>query len=140
MFIKEKDKMIILEGFVFSGFGEGAYYISLPKYFKQIEEKIGFKPYPGTLNIKLNEESLKKKALIEKLIGIKIEGFEEKGKIFGSGKCFPAIINGKIEGAIIIPEKTHYDSSVIEIISEKYLRKELNIKDGDNIRIYVYVV
>ncbi len=140
MFIEEKNKKIVLEGFVFSGSGEGAYYISLPKYFKQIEEKLGFKPYPGTLNIKLNEESLKNRALIEKLKGIKIEGFKEGEKIFGAGKCFPAIINGKIEGAMIIPEKTRYNSSVIELISEKYLRKELNIKDGDIIKIYVYAI
>jgi riboflavin kinase len=133
------NKEISLEGIVFSGNGEGAYYISLPKYFKQIEEKLGFKPYPGTLNIKINEESIKKRFIIDNSKGIEIEGFEESGKVFGSGKCFPAIINGKIEGAIIIPEKTHYDSSVIEIISDKYLRKELNINDGDKIKIYVRV-
>lgn len=131
---------IILEGIAFSGSGEGAYYISLPKYFKQIEEKLGFKPYPGTLNIKLNEDFLRKRSFIDNSKGIKIEGFEEGGKKFGPGKCFPAIINGKIKGAIIIPEKTRYNSSVIEIISKEYLRGALNIKDGDKVRIYIHVI
>lgn len=38
-------------GRVFSGVGEGSFYVSL--YSKKFLEKLGFRPYPGTLNLRL---------------------------------------------------------------------------------------
>ncbi|MEM4238834.1 MAG: DUF120 domain-containing protein, partial [Nitrososphaerota archaeon] len=49
----ERPVEVVLEGRVFSGMGEGAYYISLPWYRDQIRKKLGFDPYPGTLNVNL---------------------------------------------------------------------------------------
>lgn len=37
---------ITLEGVVFTGLGEGAYYISKEQYRKQFMEKLGFDPFP----------------------------------------------------------------------------------------------
>ncbi len=45
-----------LKGSVISGFGEGAYYMSLKGYTKQFKTKINYIPFPGTLNIKLNQQ------------------------------------------------------------------------------------
>jgi riboflavin kinase, archaea type len=47
---------ITLEGTLFTGFGEGAYYVTKEGYRKQFIEKLGFDPYPGTLNLKLTTE------------------------------------------------------------------------------------
>ena len=47
---------IELSGSVISGLGEGAYYMSLKGYTKQFKTKIGYVPFPGTLNIKLNQQ------------------------------------------------------------------------------------
>ena len=44
-----------LNGSVISGLGEGAYYMALSGYTKQFKVKIGYIPFPGTLNIKLNQ-------------------------------------------------------------------------------------
>ena len=44
-----------LKGTVISGMGEGAYYMALKGYTKQFKSKIGFVPFPGTLNVKLNQ-------------------------------------------------------------------------------------
>ena len=44
---------VTLEGVLFTGLGEGAYYVTRDKYRKQFMEKLGFDPYPGTLNLKL---------------------------------------------------------------------------------------
>jgi riboflavin kinase len=53
----EKNK-IRLTGTLETGFGEGAYYISLVHYQDQIKDKLGFEPYSGTFNIKLDLESI----------------------------------------------------------------------------------
>ena len=47
---------IDFEGIVVSGMGEGAYYMALEGYRKQFKEKLGFEPYPGTLNVKLVDQ------------------------------------------------------------------------------------
>ena len=49
---------MLLSGKISSGVREGAYYMSLKKYVIQFKEKIGYVPYPGTLNISLDERSV----------------------------------------------------------------------------------
>ena len=131
--------VITLEGRVFTGLGEGAYYVSHPKYEKQFIEKLGFKPYPGTLNIRLVPESVKKRRKLELLPGIPIEGFTNEGRSYGNAKSFKAIINGAVKGGVLLIERTHYGPDVLEIIAPYYLRDRLNLKDGDLVRVDVVV-
>jgi len=44
---------IEFKGTIVSGMGEGAYYMSLDGYKKKKKKKLGYEPYPGTLNVKL---------------------------------------------------------------------------------------
>ena len=60
-----KSSETVFEGVLFSGLGEGAYYISQPGYEKQFEEKLGFEPYAGTLNLRVREEDQEKVRLLE---------------------------------------------------------------------------
>jgi riboflavin kinase len=83
---------IYLEGELFSGLGEGAYYINQEGYRKQFREKLGFDPYPGTLNIKLKAGYENEKSAIESLTLIQIEGFKTENRRFGQVKCAKAII------------------------------------------------
>src|SRR5579884_1631389 len=46
----ESSEAIHFEGNVVQGMGEGAYYLSLEGYRRQFLEKLGYEPYPGTLN------------------------------------------------------------------------------------------
>ena len=50
-------KKMKLNGAIFSGGGNGKKFLELPWVKQQIREKLGFTPYPGTLNVKLNEKS-----------------------------------------------------------------------------------
>src|SRR5206468_5521350 len=43
---------------VFSGLSEGAYYMGMEGYRKQIRSKLGFDPFPGTMNLRRNMEDL----------------------------------------------------------------------------------
>ena len=45
-----------LKGTLISGMGEGAYYMSLKGYTKQFKSKIGYVPFPGTLNVRLDKK------------------------------------------------------------------------------------
>jgi len=129
-------KTVKVRGRVFSGKGEGAYYLSQKQYAKKIEEKLNFLPYPGTLNIKLSTyEDINKIEALYKRGGIKIEGFITHDRTFGDVYCYKASIENHedIKCAIIRSERTSYDTSVVEIISDVYLRRELGLHDGSEI-------
>jgi riboflavin kinase len=123
-----------LTGKVITGLGEGQYYISLDGYRSQFYEKLGFDPYPGTLNMKLDPQSIEVRKTIS--THIKISGFTSQNRTFGSGSCFLVLISD-VEGAVVIPERTHYPEDVIEIIAPVNLRKHLALRDGSVVQIEV---
>jgi len=129
---------ITLEGIVFTGLGEGAYYISKERYRSQFIEKLGFDPYPGTLNLKLTTDyDVKTRSELEAYPAIEIEGFRSENRTFGSVKCYPAIIENEVKGAIISALRSHYDTSIIEVIAPLFLRKQLKLKDGHKVKVEV---
>jgi riboflavin kinase len=132
---------VTLEGVLFTGLGEGAYYVTRDKYRKQFIEKIGFDPYPGTLNIKLTSEyDTKARSELETYPGIEVEGFKDESRTFGNVKCYPAVINNKTKGAVIFALRSHYNSSVLEIIAPSYLRNQLKLKDGHKVKVEVLIL
>jgi riboflavin kinase len=132
---------ITLEGTVFTGLGEGAYYISKEPYRKQFIEKLGFDPYPGTLNLKLTTEyDIKTRGEVEAYPAVEIEGFKNADRTFGSVKCYPVTIENKVKGALISALRSHYDASVLEIIAAVPLRKHLKLKDGHKVKVEVLTV
>ena len=128
---------LTLRGTVVSGEGEGGYYLSLEGYRKQIKGKLGFEPYPGTLNLLLTPESLEKRALIYLRKAITISGFEEGGRRYGEVLAYPAQVNSFWPAAIIIPLKTHHPPSIVEVIAPVKLRDKLSLKDGDPVSLKV---
>lgn len=129
---------ITLEGVVFTGLGEGAYYTSKEEYRRQFIEKLGFDPYPGTLNLKLTTDyDVKTRSELEAYPAVEIEGFKSEDRSFGVVKCYPAIVGNKAKGAIISALRTHYDASVLEIIAPEPLRKSLKLKDGHKVKVEV---
>jgi riboflavin kinase len=63
-------------GTVFSGSGQGKRFIELPWVNRQIGAKLGFSPYPGTLNIRLTPQSTQKRNNLENVEGILVEPAE----------------------------------------------------------------
>ena len=132
---------VTLEGTVFTGLGEGAYYISKDIYRKQFIEKLGFDPYPGTLNLKLTTDyDLKTRTELETYPAIEIEGFKNENRTFGVVKCYPAMIDNKAKGALVLALRSHYDTSVLEVIASVCLRKQLSLKDGLKVKVEVFTL
>lgn len=129
------DSSITLSGNVQSGMGEGRFYISRKFYIVQFQEKLGFIPYLGTLNIKILPSFESPLRRLRSSPGIHIEGFETDDRTFGPVKVFNANLNGH-NCAVIFPERTVY-TDVVEIISDKYLRGEFELNDGDQVTVSV---
>ncbi len=128
IFEKKKE----LDGLVTTGIGEGKYYVSLNGYQKQFTKKLGFKAYPGTLNLKVN----RKYALgfFSSLKLVEINNFSTKKRTYGSLKCYKVKING-VDGAIVVPERARHGEEIIEIIAPVYLRNKLGLKDNNKVKL-----
>ena len=126
---------IEMEGALETGLGEGGYYISKREYMKQFEKRLGWRPFEGTFNLRLEENEVPKIEAMKAAKGILIEGFEQEGRTFGKAWLFKCVlINGSKEVkkcAVISPKRTHY-RRVIEVISPLYLRDEMKAKDGES--------
>jgi len=133
---------IDFEGTVVSGMGEGAYYMSLEGYRKQFKEKLGFEPYPGTLNVKLIDQIfMNARREIGRYPSVFINGFSDNLRTYGWVKCYKANINkGAVNNAAaLVLERTHYDDSMLEIIAPICLKEAIGIQNGDRISIKVQI-
>ena len=89
-----------VKGKVFSGIGKGRYYVGHEEYQKRFRERLGYSPYPGTLNVKIEDGKM-----VEELNrarstgGVKIDGFRVDGESFSSLNC----VNGEMGGQTVTP-------------------------------------
>lgn len=135
IFCKEQADLELC-GHVITGLGEGQYYIAKEGYMSQFRDKLDFKPYPGTLNVRLMEHSTQVRDNMDLIQAQLIHGFNDGERTFGGGKCYPVEVDG-IKGAVIIPDRTHYPADLLEIIAPVKLREALGISDGDEVKIIV---
>ena len=126
---------ITIHGSVKDGMGEGGYYIGQKGYVDQFVDKLGFKPYSGTLNVCVDKEDVGKLDVIRGTAGIYINGFTDEGRSFGAVIAYKAKIKN-IDCAVVVPERSHY-VDVIEIICQYHLRRTLSIGTGDRVDVRV---
>ncbi len=125
---------LIFEGTVFSGKGEGKKFITLPWVKEQIEAKLGFSPFPGTLNLRLTQESTQRKG--------QLKTAETADITPQAGYCRGLLIKAQIsnmDGAIVLPQIPDYPQDVLEVIAAVCLREKLKLADGDGVAVCVSV-
>jgi len=130
---------IDFEGRVVSGMGEGAYYMSLDGYRRQFKDKLGYEPYPGTLNVRLTDQIfMNARRELGKHPSIFIDGFSDGTRTYGWVKCYRAVINDTVDNAaVLVLERTHYDDSMLEVIAPVPIKQAAGIKNGDRIKVQV---
>lgn len=137
----ERDAGVSLSGAVTSGMGEGRHYISLTGYMEQFRDRLGYEPFAGTLNIDLDEESIDRRARMDTLDPIRIDGWEDDERTYGPAFCWPASVeadgNEYADAHVIAPERTHHGADQLEVIAPDKLREELDLEDDDDITVYV---
>ncbi|MFU8866391.1 DUF120 domain-containing protein [Natronococcus sp.] len=140
--IFETDPEVELEGTVTSGMGEGRHYISLSGYKRQFADRLGYEPFPGTLNVDLREDSVRRRSAMASLEPVPIDGWEDEDRTYGPAVCHPATVetadgDSYEEAHIIAPERTHHDEDQLEVIAPEKLREELDLEDGDRVTVSV---
>jgi len=123
---------IELVGRVFTGKGEGTEFLKLPWVGVQINQKLGFKPYPGTLNLRLSQDGMRLKKTIAGNKKLEICPPSE----YCEGLLFKAYI-ADLECGVIIPKVENYPDDVLEVISWVNLREKLQLRDGCQVAVIV---
>ena len=123
---------LALQGILTSGLGEGAGFVALDWVDKQVSDKLGFAPYPGTLNLHLRggDWDVVRDAM-RTAQGIAID--PPPG--FCSAKCFHVRIDDRIDGAVILPEVGDYPADKLEVIAPIAVRDALSLGDGDAVTL-----
>jgi riboflavin kinase len=140
--IFERDAEVELRGDVTSGMGEGRHYISLSGYMRQFDEKLGYEPFLGTLNVELESGSVRERGWLTSYEPVTIEGWEDEERTYGPAYCYPATVENEAgdryeDAHVITPERTHHGDDQLEVIAPVKLRDELDLDDGSTLTAYV---
>jgi CTP-dependent riboflavin kinase len=129
------DDHLKITGKIVSGIKQGAFFTQLEWVREQCLKKMGFTPWPGTLNLEIPMDS------IDVLEGLKPEeGIElvPPDSQYCSGRVVPVSVEG-IAGAIVLPAEDVrvHGKNIIEIISPKRLKEVLGVEDGDVVTLTI---
>jgi riboflavin kinase len=125
---------ILFSGTLISGSGEGREYVELEWVKQQVKDKLGFDPYPGTLNLRLDAENVKRRILLEK--NAKLRLCHSEG--YCTGLLFKAALDS-LPCGVVIPQIENYPESMLEIVASENLKQELRLRDGDLVTVTVFV-
>ena len=131
-------KKRVLKGRVVSGAKKAAFFTQLDWVLEQCSEKLGFKPFPGTLNVDILPESLLDVESIQEEKGIELIPHDPNDARFCTTQVLPVSIE-EANAAIIIPaEKVRvHGKNIIEVIAPVRLKDALNIDDGDTVTLTI---
>ena len=122
-------------GKIVGGAKKGAFFTQLDWVQKQCLNKLGFAPWPGTLNLDIRVDHA---AVIEELKATKGLELVSPDSNYCSGHVFPVAIEG-LPAAVVIPAEDVrvHAKNIIEIISPEMLKDALGVKDGDQVTITI---
>jgi len=121
-----------LKGQVISGKGEGTTFVNLPWAKRQMEEKLGFTLFPGTLNVELTREGTSMREMLKGEGGFAI--------MPASGYCTARLFRAKLGGVkcgVVFPQIAGYPVDVVELVSSVNLREKSCLFDGSQVEVEV---
>lgn len=124
-----------ITGRLATGIGLGRHFTRLDWARRQFVDKLCIDPYPGTINLILDQpEQLSRWTTMKQEPAIRIDNPGD-GPQDCDARCWLVTIEGRIAAAIVLPEVASYAPDTIELISAVAVRDALRICDGDQVTI-----
>lgn len=124
---------MIIRGIVQPGIGVGRHFVEYEWVRHQVLTKLGFLPYPGTLNLD-----------VEPVYRETMERCMQRGVYlvppstqYYAGKCVAVRVNDQVRGCIVRPLISDYPSHKAEILTPCNLRAFFSLKDEQSVTLYV---
>jgi CTP-dependent riboflavin kinase len=129
----EYEEKMRITGTIQKGAGQGAFFTQLPWVVEQFEKAMGFKPFPGTLNVRVADEDL-----LKLIVFCSKEDFEiiPSDPGYCSGRFKRIRVNG-VPAALVFPEEhVHiHGKETLEIMAPFHIKEIFNLADGDQVTI-----
>lgn len=124
---------ITITGRIVGGVKKGAFFTQLDWVQEQCQKKLGFRPYPGTLNLEIEEETIPIVETLRQAEGIELV---PPNADFCTGRVYPVSVMG-VSGALVAPAEdvSAHGKNIIEIIAPISLKEALDVRDGDEIML-----
>ncbi len=124
---------MVLRGIIESGTGKGAFFTQVGWVLKQCRNKLGYEPFPGTLNVRVIDADLER---LESFLDSQDFVLVPEDPAFCSAGVKEITVNG-IPAAVILPAEDVriHEKRVMEIIAACSLKKALGLDDGDRVTI-----
>ena len=127
----------IIVGRLATGIGQGRHFTRLDWARRQFMEKVGVDPFPGTVNVVVDDaSSISIWSRLKGEPGVRIVNPND-GPHDCDARCYRVLIEGRIEAAIVVPEVEGYAPGLIEMIAAVNVRDALDIADGDVLRFEI---
>jgi CTP-dependent riboflavin kinase len=120
-----------VHGVVTSGLGQGAAFMGLPWVQDAVAARVGFVPYPGTLNVRLDREMVEIWRQMKNGHGVMLQ-------TPASAPCGATLVPvelGGVTAAVIVPDVTRHGDDLLELIAPVHVRSLLGLRDGDGVTV-----
>lgn len=133
-------RVILVKGVVFSDLGQAGAFLAVDWVRDAIRERVGFEPFPGTLNVRARGADLTRWEEIRR----------DGGKISLTSPdpafCGAFLLTGSLQGtesqpgsreriAVVVPEVEDYPADKLEIIAAVSLKETRSVRDGDELTV-----
>jgi riboflavin kinase len=118
-----------VHGVVTAGLGQGASFMGLPWVRDAVAARVGFVPYPGTLNVRLDPQMVEIWRQMKNGDGLMLE-------TPASAPCGATLVPVTLDGltsAVIVPDVSRHGDDLLELIAPVHLRGVLGLRDGDRV-------
>jgi CTP-dependent riboflavin kinase len=124
-----------ITGKVVTGTQQAAFFTQLGWVKEQCLNKLGFEPYPGTLNLKITPDQMLVSECVRQSAVLKLVPPDDD---YCPALIFPGVM-GEMDVAIVIPHESArvHELDILEVIAPVHLRKSLALQDGDSIIISI---
>ena len=126
-------------GTVCTGSGEGSTFMSLSWVQQILRERLGFVPYPATLNLRLDseEEVSRWKDVRARNGGVRIPPPDPS---FCAARCWHARVltaggGREMRGAVLLPLVEDYPDDKVEFVAPERVKDSLGARDGDRLTL-----
>lgn len=116
-----------------SGVGKGAFFTQLDWVVKQCEDVLGFRPFPGTLNVLVGEKDL---GDVDRFLSSTDGELVPDDPKFCAARIKKVWVND-VAAAVVLPNKDVrvHERCVVEVIASQSLKDLLGIGDGDKVTL-----
>jgi len=124
-------------GVVFSDLGQAKAFMSLEWVKSALEEKLGFLPYPGTLNLRLETEQDRGqwRDFLKTAKGIAVP---PPSASLCSARLYPIEIESArrtLRAAVVVPGIGGYPEDKLEVGAPVQIKDALGVQDGDSLSV-----